>query len=124
MKYFYLLFISVWGFAQDFNQINSSNVLDYVSVSNNTFFSNTTITQLGNSNQSLIQMNRGIVDVLQFGNSNQFYFNGLDAQPALMNVNMYGSNNLIQVTGSNNISRGMSIEVLGHNRTIFITNQR
>ena len=125
MKYLLIYFISLLGFAQDFSSLNSKNVLEKViskSSSENTISS--TVIQYGYGNQALIKSGYQNILVSQFGNSNQIMMNTETLNNSFININMIGHSNEIIVQGINNISKQMSIELMGNHRTIHIHNTR
>lgn len=123
MKCIYLALIFLFNsfvFAQDFNSINSDNVLNYLSNQ-----SNTNLIQNGDDNyMNLILKNSSIV-ANQNGNNNVLNYDSKSnqIQHHSIQVSTFGNNNIIDIYGTNSISNGMAIDVHGNNKTIIINNR-
>ena len=123
----FFLFIKSSLIAQDFNLINSNNILDFISKSEENkptgYYSN--IYQIGNNNLANVVMYNSAISVLQDGNQNNFNFNSghTNGVNNSLDVFMRGNNNRVEIIGVNSISNGMSLELLGNNKTIIITNR-
>lgn len=116
--------------AQDvsLNKINSSNILDYYSRSQmiQSSMENKSIdivTQLGNGNlMEVIDKTPGYIELSQTGNFNTTYFVNPNNYPTNAEINVKGSGNYIDITGSNSISDGMKININANDMTIFMRN--
>ncbi|MEG0528784.1 MAG: hypothetical protein RR578_00395 [Bacilli bacterium] len=123
----FFLFIKSNLIAQDFNLINSNNVLDFISnVEENKpreYYSN--IYQIGNNNLANILMQNSTIDIQQVGNQNILYFNSGNTNGVnnSLDISIRGNQNLVEITGVNSISNGMSLELLGNNKTVIINNR-
>lgn len=123
----FFLFIKSSLIAQNFNAINSNNILDFISKSeeNNSIGYYSNIYQNGNNNLANVLMQNTAISVQQEGNQNILYFNSCNTNGDNYSLDIYmrGDQNRIEITGINSISNGMSIEVLGNNKTILIDNR-
>jgi hypothetical protein len=123
----FFLFIKSNLIAQDFNLINSNNVLDFISnVEENKpreYYSN--IYQIGNNNLANILMQNSTIYIQQVGNQNILYFNSGNTNGVnnSLDISIRGNQNLVEITGVNSISNGMSLELLGNNKTVIINNR-
>ncbi|MBS7334119.1 hypothetical protein [Faecalibacter bovis] len=106
-------------FSQDFNSINSNNVIAYFSENN----SNATYVQHGDDNYLNLLMKNTSIEIIQLGNNNVVNYVGVNQQNHNIQVNTFGNNNSIQILGSNSISNGMSVEVIGNNKVVQIINR-
>lgn len=109
----------------DWDKVNSNTILNLVARQNvemNTGYSN--IIQMGDYNHAELSLNnKTIIAVKQLGDYNALYFiNSFTDKETKAAIITQGSNNIIDVTGSNSISDGIQINVKGDNRTIFMRN--
>lgn len=115
--------------AQDFKSINSNNVLDYYSNNQSSKggpeVTNTHVLQYGVMNITELMIRNSSVDVVQYGNYNNAYFDTrFNIIPDYaVNVEMYGNYNRIDVYGSNKLSNGMNLQVFGSFKTVIVTNR-
>ena len=116
------LFLSSQIFAQQFNEINSNNVLNYVAAS-------TVVTnqQMGNGNSIEVVLTNQVnnFSIFQWGeNNNLNYFDYINRNIVIDNeVIMKGNNNTISVYGANSISQNMDITVIGNQKNLTIINR-
>lgn len=116
--------------AQDIslNKINSSNILDYYSRSQirQSAMENISIdiaTQIGTGNLiEVIDKTPSYIELSQTGNFNTTYFVNPNNYPTNAEINVRGSGNYIDITGSNSISDGMKININANDMTIFMRN--
>ncbi|MBP2619274.1 hypothetical protein [Chryseobacterium jejuense] len=109
----------------DWDKVNSNTILNLITRQNmemNASYSN--IIQIGNDNNAELSLNnKTIITVKQLGDYNALYFiNSFAEKEAKAAIITQGSNNIIDVTGSNSISDGMQINVKGDNKTVFMRN--
>lgn len=109
----------------DWDKVNSNTILNLITRQNmemNTGYSN--IIQMGDSNNAELSLNnKTIITVKQLGDYNALYFiNSFTDKETKAAIITQGSNNIIDVTGSNSISEGIQINVKGDNRTVFMRN--
>ncbi|MFV0228709.1 hypothetical protein OBK05_13620 [Empedobacter falsenii] len=113
--------------AQDFEAVNSNTVLDFISKSEENNFSGyySNIYQIGNDNLVNVLMQNSAISIQQEGNQNSLFFNSGHTNGIYNSLDIYmrGNYNRIEVTGVNSISNGMSIELLGNNKTVIINNR-
>ncbi|WP_347219083.1 hypothetical protein [Chryseobacterium sp.] len=109
----------------DWDKVNSNTILNLVTRQNiemDTGYSN--IIQMGDYNNAELSLNnKTIITVKQLGDYNALYFiNSFTDKETKAAIITQGSNNMIDVTGSNSISDGIQINVKGDNRTVFMRN--
>lgn len=110
------------------NQINSSNILDYYDrlqmIKSSQDFKNTDVsTQIGIGNMiEVIDKSPNYIELMQAGNYNTTYFVNPNNYPTNAQINVNGSGNYIDITGSNSISDGMIININANDMTIFMRN--
>lgn len=109
----------------DWDKVNSNTILNLITRQNvemNAGYS--TIIQMGNDNNAELSLNnKTIITVKQLGGYNALYFiNSFADKETKAAIITQGSNNIIDVTGSNSISDGIQINVKGDNRTVFMRN--
>ncbi|WP_336960832.1 hypothetical protein [Chryseobacterium contaminans] len=109
----------------DWDKVNSNTILNLINRQNmemNAGYSN--IIQVGDYNNAELSLNnRTIITVKQLGDYNALYFiNSFADKETKAAIITQGSNNIIDVTGSNSISDGIQINVKGDNRTVFMRN--
>ena len=123
----FFLFIKLSLMAQDFEAVNSNTVLDFISKSEENNFSvyYSNIYQIGNDNLVNVLMQNSAISIQQEGNQNSLFFNSGHTNGIYNSLDIYmrGNYNRIEVTGVNSISNGMSIELLGNNKTVIINNR-
>lgn len=128
-----LLFISLFiisGFfvkGQSILDINASNVVSYLASGNVNLINNdirSFVIQEGNHNNADIFLIDDKIITVQLGNNNSiFYQDGQALQSSIMSLNVKGDNNLVEVIGSNSISNGMSIDIIGNDKVVLIENR-
>ncbi|WP_027376518.1 hypothetical protein [Kaistella palustris] len=105
--------------------VNSNNVLDY--------FEQNKMQLEAKSSDILVQMGNGniietadrsakILSLAQIGNYNTTYFINPNNHTTNAEVNIKGSGNYIDITGSNSISNGIKININANDMTIFMRN--
>ncbi|OCA72700.1 hypothetical protein BBH99_03005 [Chryseobacterium contaminans] len=109
----------------DWDKVNSNTILNLINRQNmemNAGYSD--IIQMGDYNNTELSLNnRTIITVKQLGDYNALYFiNSFADKETKAAIITQGSNNIIDVTGSNSISDGIQINVKGDNRTVFMRN--
>lgn len=109
----------------DWDKVNSNTIFNLVTRQNidmNASYSN--IIQLGDYNKAELSLNnKTIITVKQLGDYNALYFiNSFSEKETKAAIITQGSNNIIDITGSNSISNGIQINVKGDNRTVFMRN--
>ncbi|WET49019.1 hypothetical protein PYS58_21045 [Chryseobacterium indologenes] len=109
----------------DWDKVNSNTILNLITRQNidmNASYSN--IIQVGDYNNAGFSLNnKTIITVKQLGDSNALYFiNSFTDKETKAAIITQGSNNIIDITGSNSISDGIQINVKGDNRTVFMRN--
>ncbi|AZA93977.1 MULTISPECIES: hypothetical protein [Chryseobacterium] len=109
----------------DWDKINSNTILNLITKQNiemNAGYSN--IIQMGDYNNAELSLNnKTIITVKQLGDYNALYFiNSFTDKETKAAIITQGSNNIVDVTGSNSISDGIQINVKGDNRTVFMRN--
>ncbi|WP_228407560.1 hypothetical protein [Chryseobacterium timonianum] len=110
----------------DWDKVNSNTVFNLITRQNmemNTGYSSN-IVQMGDYNNAELSLNnKTIITVSQLGDYNALYFiNSFTDKETKAAIITQGSNNIIDVTGSNSISDGIQINVRGDNRTVFMRN--
>lgn len=118
---FYLFFFSSI-YAQNISEINSNNVLSYLTTS--ATLSNN---QYGNSNSIELILSNQVknISIFQEGiNNNLNYFDYINQNIMLDNeLIMKGVNNTVTIYGSNSISQNMNIEINANNKNITVINR-
>lgn len=110
------------------NQINSSNILDYYDrlqliKMNADFKTQDTAMQSGIGNKiEVIDKTPNYIELMQSGNYNTIYFVNPNDYPTNARINVNGSGNYIDITGSNSISNGMIISINANDTTLFMRN--
>lgn len=118
------------GYSQTIfsENINSNNVLDYFSrlQTNGSVDSGSStdlITQIGNANTvEVIDMKANYLQLSQTGDYNTTFFVNPNNHPTDLEVNVTGTNNHVDITGSNSISEGMKINIHANDMMIFVRN--
>ncbi len=110
----------------DWDKLNSNTVFTLITRQNmemNAGYSSSMI-QMGDYNNAELSLNsKTIITVKQLGDYNALYFiNSFSEKEAKAAIITQGSNNIIDVTGSNSISDGIQINIKGDNRTVFMRN--
>ena len=116
----------------DFNTINSNNVLtilNNITITENKDLQNynkvSQMIQIGNSNAIEVYDNSKKSNLImsQVGNYNTTFFNNQNEnQKTDHQINVKGSNNHVDITGSNSISEGMIINLKQNDKMVFIRN--
>ena len=115
-----------------FNTINSNNVLtilNNITITENKDLQNynkvSQMIQIGNSNAIEVYDNSKKSNLImsQVGNYNTTFFNNQNEnQKTDQQINVKGSNNHVDITGSNSISEGMIINLKQNDKMVFIRN--
>lgn len=110
----------------DWDKLNSNTVFTLITRQNmemNAGYSSSMI-QMGDYNNAELSLNsKTIITVKQLGDYNALYFiNSFSEKETKAAIITQGSNNIIDVTGSNSISDGIQINIKGDNRTVFMRN--
>ncbi len=107
-------------------EINSNNVMDYYSQIAKASLKPASLsiaTQIGDNNLIEISDNGGArVSILQLGDNNTTLFQNTNSYPGKADILIRGSNNLIQIDGSNSISDGMKMNINANDMTILMRN--
>lgn len=112
----------------DWNRINSQTALDMINIQNidqlATPSAISQVVQIGNTNNADLQINsKTNIVVQQLGDQNSMYFNNaFNNKETKTAITTQGSNNILDITGSNSISEGMHLNVKGDNMTVFMRN--
>lgn len=110
----------------DWDKVNSNTVFTLITRQNMEMSAgySSNIIQMGDYNNAELSLNnKTIITVKQLGDYNALYFiNSFSEKETKAAIITQGSNNIIDVTGSNSISDGIQINVKGDNRTVFIRN--
>lgn len=122
-----IFFTFLWGKSQqvDWNKINSNTIIDVISLQsipqNN---SSSIVAQVGNGNNADLTISSKInIIIQQLGDQNSIYFNNaFTEKETKAAITVQGYNNIVDVTGSNNVSDGMQINVKADNKTVFVRN--
>ncbi|MCC2591474.1 hypothetical protein [Chryseobacterium sp. MFBS3-17] len=119
---------SAYTQATTLTQINSSNILDYyeraqILQQNPDIKSIDIVNQTGTGNiVEMADRSPNYIELNQTGNYNTTYYVNPNSHPTNTQVNITGSGNYIDITGSNSISDGMKINVRANDMTIFVRN--
>lgn len=109
----------------DWQKVNSSTIENFLDSRNmeqnnaeSSFF------QIGNHNNAMVLMNdKSNVNVKQTGEYNTTLYNNASTnKSSTVDISSNGNNNIIDVTGTNSLSKEMKINIAGDNKTIFIRN--
>lgn len=115
--------------GQSISDINAGNIMTYYASGSLSSImevngSASVIIQEGHNNNAEIFLIDDKVTTMQLGNNNAvFYQDGKASQPSTMSISMQGNNNMVEVSGSNSISNGMSIEIIGSGKTVLVENR-
>ena len=115
--------------GQSISVINAGNIMTYYASGSLSSImevngSASVIIQEGHNNNAEIFLIDDKVTTMQLGNNNAvFYQDGKASQPSTMSISMQGNNNMVEVSGSNSISNGMSIEIIGSGKTVLVENR-
>lgn len=111
--------------TQSFKDLNSQNVLQFLTSSQSADIGSlSNVIQLGDNNLLEASLIDDKLYSLQMGNNNVAnYIDYNRNQMSEMTIRTIGNNNIIVVDGSNSISNGMSVEIIGSNKSIFIENR-
>lgn len=109
----------------DWQKVNSSTIvslLESKSIEQNN--AESTFYQMGSHNNAMVLMNdKSNVNVKQTGEYNTtLYNNAATNKTATVEISSKGNNNIIDITGTNSLSKEMKINIAGDNKTIFIRN--
>ncbi|WP_336687787.1 hypothetical protein [Chryseobacterium bernardetii] len=109
----------------DWDKVNSNTILNLISKQDMEMIAGySNIMQMGEYNNVELSLNnKTIITVKQLGDYNALYFiNSFADKETKAAIITQGSNNIIDVSGSNSISDGIQINVKGDNRTVFMRN--
>lgn len=115
--------------GQSISDINANNVMIYMASDNfmkinEAHNSANLVIQKGNDNNADIFLIDDKVTTMQLGDNNNLYYqDGRALQSSTMIISMQGNNNVVEVVGSNSISNGMSIEIIGNDKTVLVENK-
>lgn len=109
----------------DWNKVNSNTVFNLITrqdIDLNAYHS--AIIQIGDYNNAELSLNnKSTIAVKQLGDFNALYFNNsFTDKETKTAITTQGSNNIIDITGSNSISDGIQVNVKGDNKTVFMRN--
>ncbi|AZA79520.1 hypothetical protein EG347_19455 [Chryseobacterium sp. G0186] len=109
----------------DWDKVNSNTVFNLIAgqnVDQSSYDSH--IMQIGDFNNAELSLNaRTTITVRQLGDYNALFFNNSFTEKETQTaITTQGSNNIIDITGSNSISDGIQINVKGDNKTVFMRN--
>ncbi|AQX05547.1 hypothetical protein BAX97_13840 [Elizabethkingia meningoseptica] len=129
LLYSIVLFMAVfWTKAQQmrWEQINSHTVEDLMLRQNieKNSNSNTNTIQIGDYNEARLILNAQTdIQVKQTGDYNSLYYiNSFTDTETKTSVITRGDNNIVDITGSNSISKDMMLNVKGDNMIVFMRN--
>lgn len=116
--------------GQSISDINANNIMAYYAsgslmkiIEANTNSASLVI-QKGNNNNTEISLIDDKVAAMQLGDNNAIFYQDKNAaQSSTMSISLQGDNNLVEVLGSNSISNGMSIEIIGNDKTVLVENK-
>ncbi|MGU3373597.1 hypothetical protein [Chryseobacterium sp. M5A1_1a] len=109
----------------DWDKVNSNTVFNLITrqtIDQSSYGSD--IIQVGDYNNAELSLNaRTNITVKQLGDYNALFFiNSFTDKETQTAITTQGSNNIIDITGSNSISDGIQINVKGDNKTVFMRN--
>ncbi|MEG0928459.1 MULTISPECIES: hypothetical protein [Chryseobacterium] len=109
----------------DWDKVNSNTVFNLITrqtIDQGSYYSD--IIQVGDHNNAELSLNaRTTIIVKQLGDYNALLFiNSFTDKETQTAITTQGSNNIIDITGSNSISDGIQINVKGDNKTVFMRN--
>ena len=116
------------SFAQEvpLYEINSNNVLDYygqIATANLKPASTTVAAQIGNNNFiEITDTSAAMINIFQLGDNNTTLYQNINSYPGKADISIRGSNNLINIEGSNSISDGMKMNINADDMTILMRN--
>lgn len=124
--------------AQDINLVNANNVIEILknmevksaqNKKNNLSASSSVNVQVGNKNKLNTQLIDDHLFTLQVGHNNSItyhdqQYDGKSEKGNNMQIQLKGIANRADIQGSNSISNGMSIEVIGNKSIIQINNYK
>ncbi|MCL1676231.1 hypothetical protein ACV0BM_002000 [Elizabethkingia meningoseptica] len=127
LLYSIVLFLAVfWTKAQQMSweQINSHTVEDLMLRQNIEKNSNSNTIQIGDYNEARLILNAQTdIQVKQTGDYNSLYYiNSFTDTETKTSVITRGDNNIVDITGSNSISKDMVLNVKGDNMIVFMRN--
>ncbi|MDE5431156.1 hypothetical protein [Elizabethkingia meningoseptica] len=127
LLYSIVLFMAVfWTKAQQmrWEQINSHTVEDLMLRQNIEKNSNSNTIQIGDYNEARLILNEQTdIQVKQTGDYNSLYYiNSFTDTETKTSVITRGANNIVDITGSNSISKDMMLNVKGDNMIVFMRN--
>jgi len=127
LLYSIVLFMAVfWTKAQQmrWEQINSHTVEDLMLRQNIEKNSNSNTIQIGDYNEARLILNAQTdIQVKQTGDYNSLYYiNSFTDTETKTSVITRGDNNIVDITGSNSISKDMMLNVKGDNMIVFMRN--
>lgn len=127
LLYSIVLFMAVfWTKAQQmrWEQINSHTVEDLMLRQNIEKNSNSNTIQIGDYNEARLILNEQTdIQVKQTGDYNSLYYiNSFTDTETKTSVITRGDNNIVDITGSNSISKDMMLNIKGDNMIVFMRN--
>lgn len=127
LLYSIVLFLAVfWTKAQQMSweQINSHTVEDLMLRQNIEKNSNSNTIQIGDYNEARLMLNAQTdIQVKQTGDYNSLYYiNSFTDTETKTSVITRGDNNIVDITGSNSISKDMMLNIKGDNMIVFMRN--
>ncbi|MDE5437699.1 hypothetical protein KRE40_01205 [Elizabethkingia meningoseptica] len=127
LLYSIVLFMAVfWTKAQQmrWEQINSHTVEHLMLRQNIEKNSNSNTIQIGDYNEARLILNAQTdIQVKQTGDYNSLYYiNSFTDTETKTSVITRGDNNIVDITGSNSISKDMMLNVKGDNMIVFMRN--
>ncbi|WP_336664335.1 hypothetical protein [Elizabethkingia meningoseptica] len=127
LLYSIVLFMAVfWTKAQQmrWEQINSHTVEDLMLRQNIEKNSNSNTIQIGDYNEARLILNAQTdIQVKQTGDYNSLYYiNSFTDIETKTSVITRGDNNIVDITGSNSISKDMMLNIKGDNMIVFMRN--
>lgn len=122
---FTIFFVCLNLHAQTFQSINSQNIGAFISANSSQTGSVINAVQIGNNNKAELNLYNDNVGFLQYGNYNELYFTeNMSPDQNSLNIIEVGNQNKISVSGSNSISDGMSIKIIGDHKTVIVNNYK
>jgi len=108
----------IYGFSYSQITISESDLIQYIS--SNSGLNITQVVQIGDFNYA--DINARNINLIQAGVNQEFYYIENPYSPANINIEMSGTNNYLEILGSNSIMENMQLNVEGDYRSIIINN--
>lgn len=118
MKTLFILTASLIVGISHGQEISERDLIQFIS--NNSGLNITQVIQVGNFNHADVAANS--INVVQAGTNQEFYFQESSHNPSNINIEMKGTNNYLEILGSNSIMENMKINLDGDYRSIIINN--